>query len=49
MERFGSKQPGQATIEDIMQILPDLDNLFVEEGVTFAREDLVNTATWLPR
>ncbi|CAK9018568.1 unnamed protein product [Durusdinium trenchii] len=40
---------GQATIEDIMQILPDLDNLFVEEGVTFAREDLVNTATWLPR
>eukprot|EP00913_Durusdinium_trenchii_P027589 g25877.t1 len=34
---------GMATIEDIMQILPDLDNLFVEEGVTFAREDLVNT------
>lgn len=34
---------GQATIDDIMQILPDLDNLFVEEGVTFAREDLVNT------
>jgi len=35
--------PGHAAIEDIMQILPELDALFVEEGVTFAREDLVNT------
>ncbi len=38
-----SLNPGHAAIEDIMQILPELDALFVEEGVTFAREDLVNT------
>lgn len=38
--------PGHAAIEDIMQILPELDALFVEEGVTFAREDLVNTVPW---
>ena len=38
-----SSNPGHAAIEDIMQILPELDALFVEEGVTFAREDLVNT------
>ncbi|CAJ1432576.1 unnamed protein product, partial [Effrenium voratum] len=36
---------GHASIEEIMQILPSLDELFVTEGVTFAREDLVNTAT----
>lgn len=29
-----------------MQILPELDALFIEEGVTFAREDLVNTVPW---
>lgn len=41
-ETIASSQ-GHAAIEDIMQILPELDALFVEEGVTFAREDLVNT------
>lgn len=39
---------GHAAIEDIMQILPELDALFVEEGVTFAREDLVNTVPLIP-
>ena len=34
---------GHASIEDIMQILPALDELCVDEGVPFAREDLVNT------
>ena len=34
---------GHASIDDIMQILPALGELCVEEGVPFAREDLVNT------
>lgn len=41
-ETIASSQ-GHAAIEDIMHVLPELDALFVEEGVTFAREDLVNT------
>ncbi|CAE7209994.1 Cacna1e [Symbiodinium natans] len=41
-ETIASSQ-GHASIEDIMQILPALDELCVEENVPFAREDLVNT------
>ncbi|CAE7309846.1 CACNA1C [Symbiodinium pilosum] len=41
-ETIASTQ-GHASIEDIMQILPALDELCVDEGVPFAREDLVNT------
>ena len=42
-ERLGQKLAGHASIDDIMQILPALGELCVEEGVPFAREDLVNT------
>lgn len=41
-ETIASAQ-GHASIDDIMQILPALGELCVEEGVPFAREDLVNT------